>query len=213
MKRGIVAPNLLAVLALGLGASGSLVASRARGQPPTPPAPAVEEPEDVATTDGGVPPALAPRAEPAPKPAGAVADGGPRYVNTWDLNVEGGAGYVFGELEKWTGFGRIRPGVLAVRDTSFYQLGATAEYIGLLRRPAFGLQAEYLNLELGAWAQAGASIDTKARPGAMFAVGLSLFGIEAQVRQYDRGTDPALTLIAKIRVPVGILVHGLGTRK
>lgn len=136
-----------------------------------------------------------------------------RYANTWNLDLEGGAGYVFSGVDKWTTFFRARPGVLIVRDDDFYQLGATAEYMGLSRRPAFGLQAEYLHLQLGTWIQVGGSIDTKGRPGVMGAVGLSIFGVEAQVREFDQVSDAAFALIGKVRIPIGILVYGLRTRK
>jgi hypothetical protein len=136
-----------------------------------------------------------------------------RYANTWDLNIEAGAGYVFGGIDKWTGFVRARPGVLIVRNDNFYQLGATAEYLGLLARPAFGVQAEYLHLQVGGWIQLGGSIDTKGRPGGNAAAGLSIFGIEAQVRDFDRGAEPSFALLGKIRLPLGILVYALETRK
>jgi hypothetical protein len=136
-----------------------------------------------------------------------------RYANTWDLNLEGGGGYVFGDVDKWNGFVRARPGVLIVRNDDFYQAGLTAEYLGLLKRPAFGAQVEYLHLQLGTWAQLGGSIDTKGRPGGNLAVGLSIIGIEAQVREFDASSDPAFVLLGKIRLPIGIFVYGLQTKK
>jgi hypothetical protein len=209
-----------------------LVARSAGGQEPAP-----------SSSDGGVAPSsgdggttssapLPPEADAAaaPAPATATADAGApapspglgegatelarfRYANTWDLNLEGGGGYVFGSTDKGTGLVRARPGVLLVRNDSFYQLGATAEYLWMLKRPAFGLQAEYLHLQLGTWIQIGGSIDTKGRPGGMAAVGLSIFGIEAQVREFDASPDPAFVLLGKIRLPLGILVYGLQTKK
>lgn len=136
-----------------------------------------------------------------------------RYANTWDLNLEGGGGYVFGDVEKWSGFVRARPGVLIVRNDDFYQLGPTVEYLGMLKRPAFGAQVEYLHLQFGTWIQLGASIDTRGRPGGNAAVGLSVLGIEAQVREFDASPDPAFALIGKLRIPLGILVYGLSTKK
>lgn len=136
-----------------------------------------------------------------------------RYANTWDLNLEGGGGYVFGDVDKWTGFVRARPGVLIVRNDDFYQAGLTAEYLGMLKRPAFGAQVEYLHLQLGTWAQLGGSIDTKGRPGGNLAVGLSIIGVEAQVREFDASSDPAFCLLGKIRLPIGIFVYGLQTKK
>lgn len=174
--------------------------------PSAPPAPA--------TPDAGAPDATAP-----PNMTAALATGATinmarfRHANTWDLNLEGGGGYVFGDIDKWTGFVRARPGVLFVRNDEFYQVGPTVEYLGMLKRPAFGAQVEYLHLQLGTWIQLGGSIDTKGRPGANAAVGLSIFGVEAQVREFDNSTDPAFALIGKIRIPLGILVYGLSTKK
>ncbi len=145
--------------------------------------------------------------------AGSAETARLRYANTWDFNLEGGGGYVFGGVDKWTGFVRARPGVLLVRDDSFFQFGATAEYLGMLKRPAFGLQAEYLNLSLGGWLQLGGSLDTKARPGFNAAVGLSVVGIEAQVREFDGHGDPAFVLLAKLRLPIGILAYAIRTKK
>jgi hypothetical protein len=136
-----------------------------------------------------------------------------RYANTWDLNLDAGGGYVFGDVGKWTGLARGRVGALIVRNDNFFQLGATAEYLTALKRPAFGIQAEYLHLQLGTWIEAGASVDTKGRPGGMLSVGLSLIGVEAQVRQFDNAEDPSLVLLAKIRIPIGILVYGIQTNK
>lgn len=194
----------------------ALTAPASAQEPPAQPAPA--QPVEPA------PVAPAPSAEPStpaetkptlitPPVVGASVgrEGRFRYANTWDLNLEGGAGYVL-DVEKWTGFVRARPGVLLVRNDSFYQFGATAEYLGLLRRPAFGAQAEYLHLQLGVWAQIGAAIDTKGRPGGMASVGLSLFGFEAQVREFDQTSDLTFALIGKVRIPIGILVYGLRTR-
>ena len=136
-----------------------------------------------------------------------------RYANTWDLNLEGGAGYVLGDIGKWTGLFRVRPGVLIVRNDNFFQFGPTFEYLGMLHRPAFGAQVEYLHLQTGMWIQLGGSLDTTARPGFNGSVGLSIFGFEAQVREFDAAPDPTLALIGKIRLPLGILVYGLSTQK
>jgi hypothetical protein len=147
---------------------------------------------------------------------GLAAGGGEpvfRYANTWDLNFDVGVGYAFGDVGKWSGLARGRAGALIVRNDNFYQLGATAEYVGLVHRPAFGLQAEYLHLQLGTWFEVGASVDTKGRIGGMASAGLSIVGVEAEVRQFENLADPSFALFAKIRVPIGILVYGLQTRK
>jgi hypothetical protein len=229
------APLVAAVLAVLGGTFG--FAQRAAAQEPAPVQPTqAAQPTQPAPAQPTQPapaqPAPGPATEPAPstpgtetKPgtpapsagapgvvgAGVGREGRFRYANTWNLDLEGGAGYVL-DVEKWTGFFRARPGVLIVRNDNFYQLGATAEYMGLLHRPAFGVQAEYLHLQLGAWVQIGAALDTKGRPGGMAAIGLSLFGVEAQVREFDQTSDVAVAFLGKIRIPIGILVYGLSTR-
>lgn len=189
----------------------SPVTADAGAPPPTPPPGymLVPIPADAGAPEGGaaggVPPSVA---------TGAGADLARfRHANTWDLNLEGGGGYVFGGVDKWTGFVRARPGVLIVRNDDFYQFGPTVEYLGMLKRPAFGAQVEYLHLQLGTWAQLGGSIDTKGRPGLNAALGLSVFGVEAQVREFDATGDLAFALLGKIRLPLGILVYGLRTKK
>ena len=181
---------------------------------PAPVQPTQPGPPAMPPADGNAPGAPTPQPVPNAQGAAVPAVGGGakfRYANTWDLNLEGGAGYVLG-VEKWTGFVRARPGVLLVRNDNFYQFGATAEYMGVLRRPAFGVQAEYLHLQLGVWGQIGGSIDTKGRPGGMAALGLSLFGVEAQFREFDQTSSVEVAFIGKIRVPIGILVYGLTSK-
>lgn len=199
------------------------------GQPPA--APNATDPPAVPTTHA-VDPAAAPAVPAAPAApgnpaippaststvgmeAGKMAIGIPmlRYANTWDVNIEGGVGSVFRDSKRLTFLTRARVGALFVRDNHFYQVGATAEWLSALEGPAFGAQAEYLNLEMGAWFQVGGSIDTKAKPGGMLAAGLSIVGVEAQLREFDGDTDPHVALLAKLRLPLGILVYGIRSRK
>jgi len=136
-----------------------------------------------------------------------------RYANTWDVNLEGGVGSVFRDSDRLAWLARGRFGALFVRDNSFWQVGATAEWVSSLNRPAFGAQGEYLHLELGTWLQLGGSIDTKGKPGGMVAAGLSIVGVEAQVREFENDTDPHVALLAKLRIPLGVLAYGLRTKK
>lgn len=200
------------------------VGSASAQEPPAPgPAPAPTttpaEPTPAAPPPAPDPNPAPPPATPAAPAAPAATGGGAfegikyRHATTWDLNLEGGAGYVFGDIEKWTGFFRARPGILFVRNDDFFAIGATVEYVGLLARPAFGAQVEYLNVPMGMWAQLGGSIDTKGRPGFNGSIGLSLIGIEAQVHEFDRSPDAAFALLGKLRIPLGIIVYGLQTRK
>jgi hypothetical protein len=233
MKRAVVS----SVAAFSILFGACFLVRSADGQEPSLPSSEGGVPTTAADPDSGGPaPAPTPppgfMLVPIPVDAGApdAADGGSkvnapltvgvgtdmarfRYANTWDLNLEGGGGYVFGDVDKWTGFVRARPGVLIVRNDDFYQAGLTAEYLGMLKRPAFGAQVEYLHLQLGTWAQLGGSIDTKGRPGGNLAVGLSIIGVEAQVREFDASSDPAFCLLGKIRLPIGIFIYGLQTKK
>jgi hypothetical protein len=136
-----------------------------------------------------------------------------RYANTWDVNLEGGVGSVFRDADRLAWLARGRFGALFVRDNSFWQVGATAEWVSSLNRPAFGLQGEYLHLELGTWLQVGGSLDTKGKPGGMIAAGLSIVGVEAQFREFENDTEGHVALLAKLRIPIGVLAYGLRTKK
>ncbi len=84
-------------------------------------------------------------------------------------------------------------------------VGLTYDYSDL--SPAtFGIQAEVLPLAAGAWLQVGALLDAaQVRPGFMVSAGLSIFGLEAQLRGHeDHGSFWAL--YGKIRVPVRVIV-------
>ncbi len=213
MKRLAIARVLAIVLA---------VAGSAHAQSAEAPAP-VAAPE----TPPVAPPAAAPPAAPAAPPvapespaAKIVLPPDPpmiriprlRYANTWDLNLEAGVGTVFRDADRLAVLGRGRAGVLLVRDNNFWQLGVTAEYLTKVERPAFGLQAEYLNLENGLWTQLGVNIDTKTRPGGMAALGLSIVGVEVQVREFEGDGNVHAALLAKIRIPIGIIAYALGHR-
>jgi len=133
-----------------------------------------------------------------------------RYANTWDLNLEAGVGSVFRDHDRLAVLGRGRAGMLFVRDNHFWQLGVTAEYLTKVERPAFGLQAEYLNLENGLWAQLGVNMDTKTRPGGMAALGFSIVGVEVQVREFEGDGSVHAALLGKIRIPIGIIAYAFG---
>ncbi len=149
----------------------------------------------------------APAAEgPTPRPASL------RYANRLNLDLELGYGDTFDDARKGNGLVRGRVGALFVRDDSFWQIGATTEYSSV-SRTAFGVQAEYLHLQMGGWLQVGGMLDLKGRPGLMAAMGLSLFGVEAQYRKLEGLEDPALAVLGKIRIPLGIIWYALETRR
>ncbi len=175
-------------------------------------APASADPTPV-PQDAPTPPP--PKAQPGPMtPPLAVLRGDivphERYWD-WDLNIEGAAGRLFpdGSKNRWTGFGRIRAGVLHQHDSFFIGLGPTYE-ISDLQLATFGLQADLVHLESGFWGQVGGLLDTHPHPGFMAAAGYSLLGVEVQGREYNKdgiGFAPAVYL--KLRAPIGILHMGL----
>lgn len=134
-----------------------------------------------------------------------------RYI-TWDANVDGALGYAYERDGHLSGFGRVRAGVLFVNEEdiqapAFRAIGLTYDFSDLT--PAtFGLQFETLSLNSGAWFQAGAMVDIQPRPGFMLAAGLSLIGVEGQVR-WSKEEGAFLAVYGKLRVPVGIIAVAL----
>jgi hypothetical protein len=191
------------------------------------PAAAQEQPsskDEPTQTQTQTPAPEPPKVEPAPRAPAATSQnveigkmgiGIPmlRYANTWDVNLEGGVGSVFRDADRLAWLARARVGGLFVRDNNFWQVGATAEWVSALGRPAFGVQGEYLHLELGTWFQLGGSIDTKGKPGGMIAGGLSIVGVEAQYREFENDTEGHVALLAKLRIPIGVLAYGLRSKK
>lgn len=155
-------------------------------------------------------PAPAPEERPVVLPPARTAVALPvlERTTTWDLNVEGVLGARLEPRSLW-GLARVRGGVLFIRDSWYYFLGATYEWSNLM--PAtFGLQAEVLNLEKGFWAQLGALIDVGPRPGAMLSLGWSVVGVELQVRSFDG--QLAVAVGGKLRIPVGVIARLFSAR-
>lgn len=157
--------------------------------------------------------AVSPPPTPAPPnpPPPAVLAGNmvPRErVLTWDLNVDGAYGRLFSEPDgRWTMFGRVRAGVMYIRDSLYFSLGPTYE-ISKLQTATFGLQGEVMHIETGLWCQLGALVDVAPHPGFMAAAGWSLFGIEFQAREYDTyGIGEAPAVYGKIRIPIGVIAR------
>lgn len=130
-------------------------------------------------------------------------------VLTWDMNFDGAAGKYFPDSGRshWTGFGRVRAGVMYIHDLVYLSLGPTYEYSDL-SSATFGLQGEAMHLEKGIWCQAGFLLDIAGRPGFMFAIGWSLLGLEVQEREFDQigsGFSPIIYL--KLRIPVGVIAR------
>jgi hypothetical protein len=154
------------------------------------------------------PPPAAPFASPTPK----LGSGPGKRYTTWDANIEGAYGRLFTDPAQSTGFGRVRGGVLWVRDPTFYSLGLTYEASDK-SAATLGVQGEWLHLELGVWAQAGALVDVAhgARLGAMGALGWSVIGGEIQARDLE-GQGMTTALFIKLRIPIGIIAFGLRGR-
>lgn len=147
--------------------------------------------------------ATAATSQPASQPTEAGPGATFEYANTWDLNIEGGVGSTI-DPGKVAGFGRIRGGMLAIRDNLHASIGLTLE-VNSLAPITFGVQAELMHLEYGVWAQIGAMLDTKPRPGFQAAVGYSIVGFEMQYRDVgpQNGSGPyQVALFGKLRIPV-----------
>jgi hypothetical protein len=157
--------------------------------------------------------AVPPPASSAPSPTKAPptvfigAPAGYRRVTTWDLNLEGALGSTLGSGHALTGFGRARAGVLALRDANVFALGLTYEYSNL-QHATFGLQGEYINDDSGFWAQLGALLDGRPRPGGMLALGYTLVGAELQLRSYE-ATGLTFAAYLKLRIPIGFIAAEL----
>jgi hypothetical protein len=129
------------------------------------------------------------------------------YV-TWDANIDGALGYSFEADNHFTGFARARVGLLFVNEEDiqaplFRSLGVTYEFSDFT--PAtFGIQAESMWLNSGVWLQAGALIDIQPRPGFMLAAGISLLGVEGQVR-WSEDDGPFVAIFGKLRIPLGVI--------
>lgn len=126
---------------------------------------------------------------------------------TWDLNLEGGYGYLFEPGGPWAGFGRVRAGAALVRDPLWWTVGAIAE-TSRLAPGAFGVQGEVALFERGLWAQLGGVVDTHGFPGGHVALGFAAFGIEGQWRDAE-AFSPHVALYGKLRVPVSVIVEWL----
>lgn len=177
---------------------------------------AAPPPAAAPTTDSSTPAASASAAPPT-VPGAALAEmgAGPplgRRLVMWDANLDAGYGRAFGDDgARRNGLLRARAGVLWVHEPWFTAIGPTYEYSNL-RAATFGLQIEQMHLTSGFWAQAGGLLDTRGRPGAMAALGVSLFGVEAQVRQHDQ-IGSSFAVIGKVRIPISIIAFALGQRK
>jgi hypothetical protein len=135
-------------------------------------------------------------------------------TTTLDLNLEGGAGYFWGNQSSAIGFGRVRTGVLFTGYPYCMSIGATFE-VNNLSMATIGAQVELLHIPWGLWAQLGALADGRANFGGLLSIGWSIFGVEAQIRGYDE-VRPAsfnggygFAFFGKIRIPLGFIFYAL----
>ena len=187
-----------------------------------------EAPATPAPADAAEPvPASAPKPAPAtpaatpaaPEPsAAATRRPEPRRELTWDLNLEGGLGHSLADGGGFSGFGRVRGGLLLIDASQvgaprFYSLGVFTDLSNLDPEAravrdgmivTYGVQGEVLDLNSGLWAQLGIGVDTAPRPVFVGSVGWSLFGFEAQGR-FDPEAGAYAALFGKLRVPIGII--------
>jgi hypothetical protein len=112
--------------------------------------------------------------------------------------------------------GRLRVGVLRVdaRDLghpTFLSLGAFVGHFspfGGLGATSFGVEAETMSLLWGLSAGAGVGLALDGRFTAHASVGWSIFLVEGQAR-WD-GAERHDAVILKMRLPIGVMLWGLG---
>ncbi len=133
------------------------------------------------------------------------------WADTWDLNLEGAFGARLNPDQHLVGFGRIRVGRLFVRDEFHLSLGLTLEFANKMP-VTVGLQGELLHVLTGFWAQGGVLLDLGPRPGLMLSGGISIVGIEVQLRSYDQ-QSVAFAGFIKLRIPISEIAHAMHPRR
>lgn len=172
---------------------------------PTTTAPAAESPSPSPATEPPNAQASATQAElKVPKIDLSMAA---RRGVSWDLQPEGGVIAVGGPSLRYRGLGRLRAGVLVVREPLYQAYGLQLEGWGQSRL-ALGVQAELTHLWSGFWGQLGVALASGWHPQFEASVGWSVIGVEGQMLVLPRGAY-RWAFITKLRVPIGILVFGL----
>jgi hypothetical protein len=87
----------------------------------------------------------------------------------------------------------------------YFTLAPTYEY-STFSKATFGLQLEALSLWAGFWGQLGGQYDIEGNPGWMASIGLSLIGVEYQVRYLPAG-QTRWAAFAKLRIPITWLLQ------
>ncbi len=157
------------------------------------------------------PPSATPTATKEPPPIELLGPKMGKRLLTWDANIDGAYGYIFGSKKTDSGFVRARGGLLWVRDPNFFSLGLTYE-LSPESVATVGVQGEAMHLDSGMWIQVGGQLDLehKARPSGIVAVGWSILGVETQVRSYE-GFGVAPAVFGKLRIPLGVIGFALTT--
>lgn len=129
-------------------------------------------------------------------------------LETWDLDAVVGAGPRLGGGETLV-LGRVRAGVLFVREPHFWSLGLTGE-IASRRAFALGVEGGLTSDSNGTWVQLGASraLTRNAWSGHV-TVGWTLVGVELRG---ETGPQSGWQVLGVLRLPVGIVAHLLRMR-
>jgi hypothetical protein len=119
---------------------------------------------------------------------------------SWDLQIEGGAGFgLDGRLPDIV-VGRLRAGALLANEPLIYNLGITGELGGLASR---GVGAELeVNHFGGPWARAGLSYVRGDDWMTRLSLGFAIFSVEWQHRLAS--WEPRNALMFQLRLPIGI---------
>jgi hypothetical protein len=128
---------------------------------------------------------------------------------SWDLQLEGGAGFGIGDRVDDTFLGRIRAGALLADEPLIYNLGLTGELGGLASR-GVGAAIE-VNHFGGPWIRAGLSYVRGDDWMTRASLGFAIFSLEWQHR--FAAWQPRNALMFQVRLPIGIFFFVKGELK
>ncbi len=124
----------------------------------------------------------------------------------WNLNLVGGwAPWTNADLEH-AFVGRIRAGVLKIREPWFGALDASFDYGGLVGLGG-GVHVELIHLWSGLWGQLFVALANDVELVTGVSAGWSIAGVEFQLCPTRDNVETLLLL--KLRIPIGVLTYGL----
>jgi hypothetical protein len=130
---------------------------------------------------------------------------------SWDLEIEGGLRLAQSdELGASTLMGRLKLGVMLVREPLYLSLMATGELGGVASR-GIGAQLQLTHVWSGLWAHLGGAWSRNDTAVVSAAVGWALLGVEWQ-RALTSSDSLGDALFLELRLPLGI-IYALQTRK